>query len=303
MTSVVSYMEEVQKKVDHFFKNHFLKTDPKLERLFEAMRYSLLAGGKRIRPVLVLASYEVCREGTLDSGDSKREEAALSVAAALEMIHTYSLIHDDLPAMDNDDLRRGQPTNHKAFGESIAILAGDSLLTEAFFVIARSQGISPQILLEIVGDIALASGGFGMAGGQAIDLLSEGKKISAEDLEYLHQHKTGCLIEVSVSCGAKLASVSPEKMKAIRIYAESIGLAFQIADDILDVEGGTAELGKTAGSDAKKDKATYPSILGLEKSKTLAAALVEKAVGSLQTFGSKAELLKQLAHFIVYRKA
>lgn len=300
MTSVVSYREEVQKKVDHFFRDHFSKTDPKLAKLFEAMRYSLLAGGKRIRPVLVLASYDVCREG---SEDSKREEAALRVAAALEMIHTYSLIHDDLPAMDNDDLRRGRPTNHKAFGEAIAILAGDSLLTEAFFVIARSQGVSSQILLEIIGDIALASGGFGMAGGQAIDLLSEGKKISAEELEYLHQHKTGCLIEVSVSSGAKLASVSAEKMKAIRIYAESIGLAFQIADDILDVEGGTAELGKTAGSDAKKDKATYPSILGLEKSKVLAAALVEKAVESLRVFGPKAELLNQLAHFILYRKA
>ncbi len=291
-------MEERRKQVDIFLENHFKIPTPDFGRLFQAMRYSLVAGGKRIRPILMLAAYEAC--GGPLRGD--RREAALHVASALEMIHTYSLIHDDLPAMDNDDLRRGSPTNHKMFGEATAILAGDSLLTEAFEVIAASRGVPSPILIQIIHDIARASGGRGMAGGQALDLDSEGRKITAAELEKLHRHKTGCLIEVSVNSGAKLAEAASEKFQAIRTYGEAVGLAFQIADDILDVEGGTAELGKTAGSDAKKEKATYPSLLGLEKSKQLARECADRALTALASFDEKAEPLRQMAAYIIFRK-
>lgn len=291
-------MEEKRRQVDGFLEKHFQVPNPDFGRLFEAMRYSLLAGGKRVRPLLLLAAYEAC--GGKEDGTGY--EAALRIAASLEMIHTYSLIHDDLPAMDNDDLRRGRPTNHKMFDEATAILAGDALLTEAFEVIAASKGISADILIHVIRDIARASGGHGMAGGQALDLDSEGRKITASELENLHRHKTGCLIEVSVHCGARLAEATPERLHAIRIYGESIGLAFQIADDILDVEGGTAELGKTAGSDAKHDKATYPSIIGLEKSKAQAAGLIERAISSLREFDGRADPLREIARFIISRK-
>lgn len=296
---LVLYMEERRKKIDAFLENHFTIPQPDFGRLFEAMRYSLVAGGKRIRPILMLAAYEAC--GGPQGGD--RFETALRVASALEMIHTYSLIHDDLPAMDNDDLRRGSPTNHKKFGEATAILAGDSLLTEAFEVIAGSRGVSGDILIEIIRDIARASGGCGMAGGQALDLDSEGRRITAGELEKLHRHKTGCLIEVSVNSGAKLAETTLEKSQGIKTYGEAMGLAFQIADDILDVEGGTAELGKTAGSDAKKDKATYPSLLGLEKSKQVARECADRALTALAHFDEKAEPLRQIAAYIIFRKS
>ncbi len=294
---LTGYMEERGRKVEAFLERHFSSQEARFPKLFEAMRYSLLAGGKRIRPILVLAAFEGC------GGGKEAEQATLAVAAALEMIHTYSLIHDDLPAMDNDDLRRGRPTNHKVYGEATAILAGDSLLTESFLVIARSGGVSPAILLDVIGTIAEASGGNGMAGGQALDLECEHHKISPAVLEKLHRHKTGCLIEVAVTSGAKLAQARGETMAAIRRYGEAVGLAFQIADDILDVEGGAAVMGKKTGGDARKEKATYPSIIGMAESKRLAAQLHETALKALAALDERADPLRELARFIIQRKS
>jgi len=297
------YMEERRKRVDAFLDAHFHLPPEKQKafgKLYEAMRYSLQAGGKRVRPILLLASYEACNGG---AKNDVRDLAALAVAASLELIHTYSLIHDDLPAMDNDDLRRGRPTNHKVFGEALAILAGDSLLTEAFEVIAQQKGVSADVLLEIVADIARASGGQGMAGGQVIDLDSEKRRISPQELETLHRHKTGCLILVSVTSGAKLAGASADQLKAIRMYGENIGLSFQIADDILDVEGGAEEMGKATGGDAKKEKSTYPSILGLSESKRLAQEVTGKAIEALRDFDERVQPLREIARFIVDRKS
>ncbi len=295
-----SYLEERRKKIDLFLDRHFHPADGSFARLFEAVRYSLLAGGKRIRPILVLASFEAVR-----SSDDPAYEAAIRVGAALEMIHTYSLVHDDLPAMDNDDLRRGRPTNHKAFGEATAILAGDVLLTEAFGVIADSKNVPAEALLKVIEDIAEASGGRGMAGGQALDLECEGREgeIDLPSLENLHRHKTGCLIRVSVTSGAKIVGTSAENLSAIEQYGENIGLAFQIADDILDVEGGAEEMGKATGGDAKKGKATYPAILGLQPSKELAQRLVDKAIVSLEKFDAKADPLREIARYIVARRS
>ncbi len=298
------YFEERRRRVDAFLDSHFRGIEGPFSKLYEAMRYSLLAGGKRLRPVLTLASFEAC----LSDGprDPKKETAALRIASAMEMIHTYSLIHDDLPAMDNDDLRRGRPTNHKVFGEALAILAGDALLTDAFGVIAQSDGIFSDILIQIIGDLAEASGGKGMAGGQAIDLQSQGnqgKKISPEELEHLHRQKTGCLIEVSVMAGAKLAGADKPLLRSMKTYGETVGLAFQIADDILDVEGGSAEMGKATGGDARKEKATYPSILGLERSKGLARELAEQAIEALRSLDKHADPLREIARYVVNRQS
>lgn len=295
-----AYLEERRSRVDAFLQSYFEKSsNPHFSRLFESMSYSLLAGGKRVRPILTIAAYEACLKQTSE----EKEKSVLGVAAALEFIHTYSLIHDDLPAMDNDDLRRGRPTNHKVFGESMAILAGDSLLTEAFLLMARLKGVAPDVLLDVIGDIAKASGAEGMAGGQVMDLESEKKKISREDLEGLHRHKTGCLILVSVTAGAKLAGARAEALESIEIYGKNIGLAFQIADDILDVEGGSEEMGKSTGGDAMKEKSTYPSLLGLEESKKLAQESADRAVQSLKSFDSRADPLRELALYIVSRKS
>lgn len=263
-------------------------------KLHEAMLYSLRAGGKRLRPILVIAACEAVG-GKIDW--------VLPVACALEMIHTYSLIHDDLPAMDDDDLRRGKPTNHKIFGEAIAILAGDALLTEAFRIMTRFR--HPQIqlatLLEVVEEIADASGSQGMAGGQVADLESEHQQISLQDLERLHRHKTGRLIKVSLEAGAKLANANAEQLSALSKYGECIGLAFQIADDILDIEGGE-EIGKDVGSDLEKDKATYPRLMGMDESKKLAKKLIDDALDCLKIFDEKAEPLRALALYIIQRK-
>ncbi len=272
-----------------------------LKPIYEAMRYSLLAGGKRLRPILTIAAFEAVSQSNIEN--DKRQDIVLRVATALEMIHTYSLIHDDLPAMDNDDLRRGRPTNHKVYGEALAILAGDSLLTEAFHVVAQAKTQDSEVLLQVLADIALASGAQGMAGGQAIDLASEGKKIDVTELEQLHRLKTGCLIRVAVTSGAKLAGATQTQVLALARYAEAIGLAFQIADDILDVEGGSEEMGKPTGGDAMKDKATYPSIIGLEKARQRATNLIETALQSLTIFGPEADPLREMAQYIVQRKS
>ncbi len=263
------------------------------ESLREAMRYSLLAGGKRLRPILCLASCE------LAGGTSA---LALPTAVALEMIHTMSLIHDDLPAMDNDDLRRGRPTNHKVFGEANAILAGDALLTRAFEMVAlRSPGVAPERLLRVLGELSLAAGAPGLVGGQVVDLESEGRQVDLDTLEYIHLHKTGALLQASVLTGALIAGAEDDLLDALRTYSRGIGLAFQIIDDILDLTASSAVLGKTAGKDLAADKTTYPKLLGLEESRRRADALVRESKEALHPWLAQAGPLVALADYITSR--
>ncbi len=263
------------------------------ESLREAMRYSLLAGGKRLRPILCLAACEM-------AGGSS--EQAMSTAVALEMIHTMSLIHDDLPAMDDDDLRRGRPTNHKVYGEAVAILAGDALLTRAFEMVAmRSPGVPAERLLKVVGELSLVAGAPGLVGGQVVDLESEGKQVDLETLEYIHLHKTGALLSACVITGATIGGADETLLAALRTYARGIGLAFQIIDDILDITASSEVLGKTAGKDLIADKTTYPKLLGLEESRNRAQTLVCEAKQVLEPWSAKALPLLALADFITSR--
>jgi len=262
--------------------------------LHTSMRYSVFAGGKRIRPILMLAACDAVG-GELD--------LAMPAACAMEMIHTYSLIHDDLPAMDNDDFRRGNPTNHKVFGEATAILAGDALLTQAFIAMGRSD-LPAATLLAVINEIGHCAGSFGMVGGQVVDMESEGKPdIDLPTVQYIHTHKTGALIKASVKAGALLGGADGEALAALTAYGEAVGLAFQIADDILDIEGTTEEIGKDAGSDQARGKATYPALIGLADSKKRAAELVEMALESLARFDDKADPLREIARYIVARKS
>ena len=265
-------------------------------RVVEAMRYSLLGGGKRLRPILCLAAAEAV------AGESA---AALPVACALEMIHTYSLIHDDLPAMDDDDLRRGRPTCHKQFDEATAILAGDGLLTAAFAVMAEAalQDLTHVAgYMEAVQTIAGASGHQGMVGGQMADLLAEGRPSSLEQVEAIHRMKTGALLTAAVRAGAVLGGGSPAQVEALTRYGEKFGLIFQITDDLLDVEGESAEMGKPTGMDAVRQKATYPAVLGVAGAREQARQLVEGALLDLQPFGAAAEPLRQLARYLLVRR-
>lgn len=263
------------------------------DRLYEAMRYSLLAGGKRLRPILCLASCDLVG-GSVDQ--------AMPTACALEMIHTMSLIHDDLPAMDNDDYRRGRLTNHKVYGEDMAILAGDALLAGAFQMIAEhTQGVSADRVLRVIAGLAKASSAAGLVGGQVVDLESEGQAISLETLEYIHAHKTGALLEIAVVSGGLLAGADQELVDRLTWFAQNIGLAFQIIDDILDVTATSEQLGKTAGKDVAAAKATYPSLLGLAASQQRAEDLIHSAKSQLQPYGSAAEPLLALADFITQR--
>ncbi len=271
----------------------------KPESLREAMRYSLLAGGKRLRPILCLAACE------LAGGDP---QLAMPTAVALEMIHTMSLIHDDLPAMDNDDLRRGRPTNHKVYGDAVAILAGDALLTRAFEMVSlRSPGVPSDRLLKVVGELSLVAGAPGLVGGQVVDLECEGKQVDLETLEYIHLHKTGALLKACVITGALIGGADDAQLDGLRTYARGIGLAFQIVDDILDVTASSDVLGKTAGKDLIADKTTYPKLLGLEESRQRAKTLIQEAKGSLAAFthsgagaGQEAPLLA-LADYVIGR--
>lgn len=268
----------------------------KLSQHIEAMRYSLFAGGKRIRPILCLATCEALGH------DPTPFMAAI---CSLECIHTYSLIHDDLPAMDNDDLRRGKPTNHKVYGEAEAILAGDGLLTFAFDLLASpdlSKTISTQAQVRLISILAQAAGSLGMVGGQALDIASEGKEISLETLRYLHSCKTGALITAAVRMGGVLGQATPAQDENLTSYGHYIGLAFQIVDDLLNVEGTTEQLGKQAGSDAERGKATYPAFFGLERTHALAKEAVENAISTLEPFSSLADPLREMAHYIYYRK-
>ncbi|MEG4964254.1 MULTISPECIES: geranylgeranyl diphosphate synthase CrtE [unclassified Microcoleus] len=264
------------------------------EKIYEAMRYSLLAGGKRLRPILCLASCELAGGTT---------SMAIPTACAVEMIHTMSLIHDDLPAMDNDDYRRGKLTNHKVYGENMAIMAGDGLLTYAFeFIATKTQNVPPQQVLQTIAHLARASGAAGLVGGQVVDLESEGKTdVSLETLNYIHAHKTGALLEACVVCGAILASASEADLQRLSRFAKNIGLAFQIVDDILDITATQEELGKTAGKDVQAGKVTYPSLWGIEESRRQASQLVADAKAQLAVFGSKALPLLAIADFITSR--
>ena len=261
----------------------------------EAMRYSLFAGGKRVRPILAIAAAEAL--GAKTAG-------LLPIAGTLELIHTYSLIHDDLPAMDNDDFRRGRPTCHKVYGEAIAILAGDGLLNLAFEVLSEPRqlkSVPPNRLIAIIREIATASGVSGMVGGQVVDMESEGRDIDFPTLEYIHTHKTGALIRASVKVGSLYARAGKRQLKALTRYGEMVGLAFQIADDILDITGKQEEIGKDVGSDIKKGKKTFPSFYGLGESRRRAVEVVDKAIASLKDFDRKADPLRDLAKYIINR--
>lgn len=261
--------------------------------IYEAMRYSLFAGGKRLRPIMLMAA--------ADAVGGKGSDY-LPAACALEMIHTYSLIHDDLPAMDNDDYRRGKLTNHKVYGDGLAVLAGDGLLTAAFATMLSQSQVAPQILIQVTSEIAHAAGAAGMVGGQAVDLLSEGQIIEAKTLEYIHQAKTGALFKASLRAGAMLAGGSQEQLLALTDYAEQFGLAFQITDDILDVVGSEEKIGKPVGSDIKNHKVTYVTLHTLDGAKQLAAQAVRQAHESLSAFGPEADILRELVEHLINRE-
>ena len=280
--------ETVNAALDKFLPSEKIKP----ATIHKAMRYSLFAGGKRMRPALCLAAAEAC---------GAEMEAALPLACAVECIHTYSLIHDDLPAMDNDDLRRGKPTNHKVFGEGIAILAGDALLTEAFAIAAQAKGWPRYGHRDLVRELAHAAGSRQLIAGQVADLESEGKKIPASQLRYIHERKTSALLCCAVRLGGMSANCTAPQLKALTDFGYNVGLAFQIIDDILDVTQTSEQLGKTAGKDTAAEKATYPSIVGLEKSRQIASQLTRRAFSALQPFKGKAKALEALAEFLLKR--
>lgn len=293
---IAGYQAQCQARVDAALERLLQAPRPELQHLYQAMRYSVVNGGKRIRPLLVYAACEAL------GGEAERADGA---ACAVELIHAYSLVHDDLPAMDDDDLRRGQPTTHRAFDEASAILAGDGLQSLAFAVLADAQH-NPhcaELRLAMVAELARAAGPQGMVGGQAIDLGSVGRQLDQAALETMHRHKTGALIEASVRLGA-LASGQAEQaaLQALQAYAQAIGLAFQVQDDILDVESDTATLGKTQGKDQANHKPTYPALLGLEQAKAYALELRDLALHALRPLDHRAEPLRELARYIVERR-
>lgn len=262
--------------------------------IFDSMRYSLFAGGKRLRPVLLLAAADAV------GADGNK---FLNVACGLEMIHTYSLIHDDLPAMDNDDYRRGKLTNHKVYGEGIAVLAGDSLLTYAFETMLSQEGVDPKTLLKVVKEIASAAGPEGMVGGQVIDMESEGKAVSFDTLQQMHRAKTGALFRAAVRAGAILGGASEKEIEALTVYAEKFGLAFQITDDILDVIGTAEAIGKPVGSDLKNNKSTYVTLHSVEIAQQMAKETVADAVDALAMFGKRGAVLKDLVEYLLKRES
>ena len=289
-----AYMKERAAAVDVALDRFLPPETERPETLHKAMRYSVFAGGKRLRPVLVIAGAEAV------GGSAER---VMPTACALELIHTYSLVHDDLPAMDDDDFRRGVPTNHKVFGEAIAILAGDALLTLAFRLVAENARDRVGALGDVVVDIADAAGHAGMVAGQVADLEAEGRPVGAETLDYIHTRKTGALIRASLRAGAMLCGADAPQLRALSLAGANLGLAFQIVDDILDVVASSAELGKTAGKDQIQQKATYPGIHGLEASRARARALLDEAEKALVSFGPRAEPIRALGRFILERKA
>lgn len=293
---IKAYLQQRKKMIDDALKRYMPPSDVHPPTIHDAMTYSLFAGGKRLRPILTIASSETVGGGT---------DSILPFACAIELIHTYSLIHDDLPAMDDDDYRRGVLTNHKVYGEAAAILAGDALLTEAFRLMTDANVISalpPVAVLDVINNVAAAAGSSGMVGGQIVDLESEEKAVDLSCVEYIHTRKTGALIIASVTTGAKLGGGTEEEVRSLSAYGEAIGLAFQIVDDILNVEGEEKLLGKSVGSDADRGKATYPGVLGLDGSKKRAQELIGKAVDVLDRFDEQADPLRMIARYIGDRK-
>ncbi len=293
---ITKYFQEKKDVIDSFFRAYF-KDRFRPSVLHEAMLYSLFAGGKRIRPILALASYEAC------GGDPAE---IVPYASTLELIHTYSLIHDDLPAMDDDDLRRGKPTSHKVYGEAVAILAGDALLTEAFSILSDPswcRSIKEINLLKASQEIASASGARGMVAGQVQDMLSENSEPDNETLQFIHEHKTAALIRASVRVGPLLYGGGQDALDAMARYGKNIGLAFQIIDDILDVVGDTEEIGKPVGSDERINKMTYPRLYGIAKSREIAEQLLSDAVSCLGIFSSEADPLREIARYLLGRRS
>ena len=293
--------EAFAERLDHYRRRvdsklaEILRADHEVpDRLLDAMRYSVLGGGKRVRPLLVYASGELA---------GATEETLDAIAAAVELIHAYSLVHDDLPAMDDDDLRRGRPTTHRQFDEATAILAGDALQALAFEVLASDPKLSarPQAQAKMIGWLARAAGPAGMVGGQALDMEAEGRQIDERSLERIHRGKTGALIRASIMMPSELGNSSPEERANLDVFARDIGLVFQIRDDLLEVEQDTATLGKSAGSDSGNDKSTYPSTLGVEGARRRAAETQQRAVDALRTFGSRSDALLWLSEFILNR--
>jgi geranylgeranyl diphosphate synthase, type II len=287
-----AYLTEKNKLVEDCLDRWLPSEDSVPAQLHQAMRYSLFAGGKRIRPVLTIAAAEAV------DGDINK---VLPAAAALELIHTYSLIHDDLPAMDDDDYRRGRLSNHKVFGEATAILAGDALLTFAFELLVRESliaGVEAEKINFALLELASAAGTFGMIGGQAMDLSAEGQKVNLNGLETIHKCKTGALLRAAVRIGAGVSGANQAQLQGLTSYAESLGLAFQIKDDILDIEGESQKLGKQAGSDLLKDKSTYPSLLGLQEAKRLLSQQIDNSLQGTDIFDEKGKILREIALFV-----
>jgi geranylgeranyl diphosphate synthase type II len=289
------YLEEKREEVDRFLDSAVPDSRTPPTTLHEAMRYSLFAGGKRIRPILALAAAEAV---------GRPSRAVLPVASSLELIHTYSLIHDDLPAMDNDDYRRGKLTNHKVYGEAMAILAGDALLTLAFDLCSRTEmldHLDPRQQVRIIHELAEGSGNVGMVAGQVLDIQAENKDIDLPTLQDIHVHKTGKLIRAAVRMGALVSSATPQQLTHLTDYADDIGLAFQIADDVLNVTGTLKELGKNANTDAQRGKKTYPTFYGIDGARELAQECTARAISRLETFDQKADPLRELARYITSR--
>jgi len=293
MEDLRAYLKARQKEVDRTLDRFLPKASTKPATIHQAMRYSLFAGGKRLRPILCLAAAEACGGLT---------KSALPLACALECIHTYSLIHDDLPSMDNDDFRRGRATCHKVYGDGIAILAGDALLTIAFEIAAAAEGWSRYDLREIFREISIAAGSRKLIAGQVADLEGEGKKLNLTQLRYIHENKTAALLTTSVRLGAMSANATPTKLRAISEFGYALGLAFQVIDDILDVTQTSEKLGKSAGKDAAAQKATYPAVLGLEKSRREAGRLTRRAHEALRPLGRKADRLHEIANYLLERE-
>jgi len=287
------YLEEKKAMVDAALNQILPPEEVKPEAIHRAMRYSVFAGGKRLRPILLMAAAEAVGGSGTD---------VLPAACAMEMIHTYSLIHDDLPAMDDDDFRRGRPTNHKVFGEAMAILAGDALLTQAFHTLTLcSEKFPLNSVIRVIAEMAAAAGSLGMVGGQVADVEAEGKEVSGEDLDFIHSNKTGALFVASLRSGGILAGADDAQLEALTAYGRHLGLAFQIKDDILDITGDSTKLGKATGSDIRKKKATFPALYGLEESSAMAQEESQRAIELAEALGSSAEPLAHLVHYLVFR--
>ena len=295
--NVHDYLKDRKSLIDRTLDRYLRECKKHPQTLYQAMHYGVFSGGKRLRPILTLAA------GELFGGKHK---LLLPFACALELIHAYSIIHDDLPALDNDDLRRGELASHKIFGEGVALLAGDALLTEAFHLMSRPQvvhALEPSLILELIHEISHGAGVGGMVGGQVVDLEAEGREVNIAAVEYIHVRKTGALILTAARVGARIGGATPKEMLRISRYSEFLGLAFQIADDLLDAEGSTSEAGRAEARDKERMKATYPSIVGLAAAKARVRELLENCLKEIELFGKDAEPLRGIAHYVVERAA